>query len=559
MSMANNNEMIQQLNRIADALEISATDREEELDEQAKRKAAYALNLCMVSVSQIIDYGDLLVLEQEYENILNNLNLEHIPKDDALLEILRQLLDTITFFRIQDKEKYFIEKNYKNKLKTAIWKAMPNSQVILSSGHWVAMLVTLACQVGTGYMNYRDARAQADEYLETETWKLQRAAIEQFNGLRRDLFTTAWNLAKRYKFEDQWRLTEGQITQYNRVLMDPNLNRRLARLEDLEDNFVAYPPFWYFKGHTALQISEADPESSNEMKTAARAAFERYFEVNALGHELLRTDSVYASCALEYVSLLGEDETDKKYEYIRRAINNAGEHFDILQLCAMAYLDIGESELAVGILRRLVCEGYNEDLNAQLLSAIYVEEFLSESRDGARCRADYNFLCKVANGSELIPWPENNEGSVGEQYARFIENRKEALLESYANFIVRYFAFKSKEFCLAVNVVKDDRECELVRFIKGLHEELTSFPGADIGQTDFMQLVKENKSVLDLAIKTGKLTSKDFELVFGGVFLACAENISGMSITSMEEITRLEIELGIAASKFAEKNALGIF
>ena len=63
-------------------------------------KAAYALNYCTVSVSQIIDYKDINILEQEYEAILNNLNLEIIPKDEALLNILKQLLDTITFFRM---------------------------------------------------------------------------------------------------------------------------------------------------------------------------------------------------------------------------------------------------------------------------------------------------------------------------------------------------------------------------------------------------------------------------------------------------------------------------
>ena len=63
-----------------------------------KVRTAYALNLCTVSVSQIIDYDDLVILEQEYETILNNLNIEKMPKDEALLKILKQLLDTITFF-----------------------------------------------------------------------------------------------------------------------------------------------------------------------------------------------------------------------------------------------------------------------------------------------------------------------------------------------------------------------------------------------------------------------------------------------------------------------------
>ena len=43
------------------------------LDElENKCRAAYALNLCTVSVSQIIDYEDLIVLEQEYEAIFGS-------------------------------------------------------------------------------------------------------------------------------------------------------------------------------------------------------------------------------------------------------------------------------------------------------------------------------------------------------------------------------------------------------------------------------------------------------------------------------------------------------
>ena len=42
-----------------------------------KLQAAYALNLCTVSVSQIVDYDDAIILDQEYESILN-LSLIHI-------------------------------------------------------------------------------------------------------------------------------------------------------------------------------------------------------------------------------------------------------------------------------------------------------------------------------------------------------------------------------------------------------------------------------------------------------------------------------------------------
>ena len=50
--------------------------KERKLTDLEKLKAAYMLNLCTVSVSQIIDYNDINVMEQEYNAILNNLNLQ---------------------------------------------------------------------------------------------------------------------------------------------------------------------------------------------------------------------------------------------------------------------------------------------------------------------------------------------------------------------------------------------------------------------------------------------------------------------------------------------------
>jgi len=74
----------------------------EPYDIESRKKAAYALNLCTVSVSQIIDYNDKYVMEQEYDAILHNLNLQEYIKDDALLDIIAEILDTINFYKMQE-------------------------------------------------------------------------------------------------------------------------------------------------------------------------------------------------------------------------------------------------------------------------------------------------------------------------------------------------------------------------------------------------------------------------------------------------------------------------
>ena len=47
----NNQALVEQLHRIADALENGQRKENAPMDEQSRKKAAYALNLCLVSVS----------------------------------------------------------------------------------------------------------------------------------------------------------------------------------------------------------------------------------------------------------------------------------------------------------------------------------------------------------------------------------------------------------------------------------------------------------------------------------------------------------------------------
>lgn len=107
-------------NLLEQFLNTNHTQNSPTMNDKEMRKAAYALNLCTVSVSQIIDYNDVNFMEREYEAILNNLNLEEMPKDDALLHILKQLLDVVSFFRIQEGEKKLLEKEYQQKMKNAM-------------------------------------------------------------------------------------------------------------------------------------------------------------------------------------------------------------------------------------------------------------------------------------------------------------------------------------------------------------------------------------------------------------------------------------------------------
>lgn len=411
-------------------LKVLNNTEAQSITEEEKRKAAYVLNMCTVSVSQIIDYEDINVLEQEYEAILNNINLETMPKDEALLKIFKQLLDTITFFRIQEGDKQMVEKEYQQNVKNAIWNAVPNFGLIVAGGNPLTIAISLASQVGIGYMNYRRNKAKYNWEKEQQLWKLQRTAIEQFNGLRRELFDTAWRLADIYKFPDEYRLTERQISQYNKILMDTDPLKQYERLDSIKGKFEAYPPFWYFIGHAANYIACNDTIGMSKIevekyRNIALKHFETFEEL--IKFNILREDQLAASCILEHVDILllhPQYDINKVMNLLNTAVKMSGNKFDILELCAIAYLRIREGsgrDKAEKILRILVNEDYNKIINAQLLSGIYVKN---------RNENDYKILQNRVDSRYLYPMPAGNQNaeSVEENY---IKKQKEILKEKY--------------------------------------------------------------------------------------------------------------------------------
>ena len=267
--------------------------------------AAYALNLWTVSISQIIDYNDVNVLKQEYETIMNNLNLDNMPKDEALLDVIKEIMEEITFLRISEGDKGIVEREYQHKLKNAVWSAVPNVGAIFATANPVAMGVTLATQVGIGYMNYRRNRADYELENERTKWQIQRNRMEHLHALQKQLFETAWRMTDAHKFEDRFRLTETQISDYDKALMQANPVKRFNDLDAMKSNYEAYPAFWYQIGSTAnsIYLNENDAELKEYYREKALDCFKQYDELNQFN--LLRHDVITAAWALEYLELQG--------------------------------------------------------------------------------------------------------------------------------------------------------------------------------------------------------------------------------------------------------------
>jgi len=436
-------------------LTLHIPEKKEIIHPEDKEKAVYALNLCLVSISQIIDYSDINVLEQEYDSILNNVNLENIIKDDVMLNVFDKILDVITYFKVAEGQKKILDLEYQQKMKNAIWSAVPNIGILFAGGNALTLAISLASQVGCGYMNYRKAKANNELDKLKKDWELEKNAIEQLNGLRRELFNASWHLAEKYGYTEEKRLTEKQITNFNEILMDPDPLRKYQRLLYIKQSFTAYPPFWYYLGNAANSIAQDALSNyrllgknksvdkallkeieekmseykriSDEYKNKAINHFKTFFYINGdteneqefkvnkgtdgkliNGRTILREDIIAASCALEAVELLEAKEKATIKDLLDVAKKYAPNDNDILELCALNYLKIeGGQQKAAELFKHLVNQHYNEIVNVQLLSRIEVTNYLQDKDN--KHKSEYIFLADRINNNYLYPWTESKK------------------------------------------------------------------------------------------------------------------------------------------------------
>lgn len=382
------------------------------ISDNEKLMAAYALNLWSVSIKQIIDYNDINIMQQEYDSIMNNLNLERMPKDAALLDVIKQIMDEITYSLTEIGDRKFIEKEYQHQMKNAVWSAVPNVGAIFATSDPVAMGLTLATQVGIGYMNYRRNKAENDLKYEKSKWEIQKNRMQHLNGLQKQLFETAWRLAEKYEFPDQFRLTERQIEEYNMALIESNPIKRYNSLDTMRSIFNAYPSFWYQISSTANSIYQSEKYSQaiqSRYHTFALECFAKYEKLNVFN--LLRHDIITSAWALEYIELLDLNQNnnpEKARELIETAANYSGGQHDIIELCAFASLRIQDHDNAIKYFSQLVNQNYNCDINTQILSGLYIQRILNKGPKAEEAEFGYDqleYILKDEDKQFILPLP----------------------------------------------------------------------------------------------------------------------------------------------------------
>jgi hypothetical protein len=213
-----------------------------------------ALNMAIASVHRITAAADRTVLDQEYKNIINNLNLGNIEDDAELKELYKDLMEVIGSKKLRQEEAERVTAKYDRREKNRFVNLLSSARA--SGGSPWSFIGGLLANEVTAYFGVTEAAKGAGEEALDAQWRMERENIEDCAALQKRLLDSSWTLLRRYNLPDEYRLTQSDLDDFDKALREDDAGKRIRMFRALEPNFKTYAPFWYYYAASALSAGD---------------------------------------------------------------------------------------------------------------------------------------------------------------------------------------------------------------------------------------------------------------------------------------------------------------
>lgn len=365
---------------------------------------AMLLNYCRESLYKIVEYNDRSVLDEEYNKLVNNIDITRIQDDEAA-QLIEALLTELNLLKLDEAQKQFLTDAYNKTLQSGIidaFKKVKGFDTKMIAAAQANSAATMACKaivfIATGISNWKSGLARMQNEASMHMLQLKAEELKRLTVLRTQFFDTEYKLYKRYGLPDHLNLKEVQMAQYIKVLADEDGPRRFERLERLKDDFDAFPPFWYQIGKAAEESNKRD------------IALDYYAHFEKIQTHVFREDQDYVSLCMHRI-LMRNYDTEK--EAVRRDLkiieSNTKYYYkwESILFAALTYYQIGDVENGRRLIRMSINEGYAIELHEEILREMESEAAktnLAETAQDLVEKSDIKALeaiAKVGPGKQL--------------------------------------------------------------------------------------------------------------------------------------------------------------
>ncbi|MBQ9575239.1 MAG: ankyrin repeat domain-containing protein [Synergistaceae bacterium] len=216
-----------------------------------------ALNMAIVSLHRITSSGDRLILDREYDTIINNLRMGEINPDPQLTELYQEIVRVIHKGRLRDDIRESINKAGSEKKHKSLKEIITGNVLKSFSTNPVKWLKKLAMSSASEYFTQEKAEELAQNNQDGQL-RLRHDELDEYNELQLTLLNSSWNLLSHYHLLDSYRLTQKALGEFSSVMNESDPQRRMRKMKYFESDFLMYSPYWFYLAKSASEVGNDD-------------------------------------------------------------------------------------------------------------------------------------------------------------------------------------------------------------------------------------------------------------------------------------------------------------
>ncbi len=287
-------------------------------------RIASLLNYIQFSTCKIIESQNKGLLENEFSDILNNINPSSLKKSE-LINQYEYLLTSLTRLKLTQNQRRHLEEVSALKRKNAIFNSLNSfgSVLYVPSKDPASIGISLAYATLNAGFNY--ARTVNNIRLEenAELFELSQQDLKEIDSQRASLFITSTKIYKKNKFKSRKLINESEMKSFAKIasLVDSTYDteelakiaeRNLPSLERMEESFRKFSPYWLTLGKCYMYAGQAEKAS---------ASFEKVYQIDNASTIFKNKKSPYIKEAAKnniYLLMKNNDRNVEKYAEIIR-------------------------------------------------------------------------------------------------------------------------------------------------------------------------------------------------------------------------------------------------
>ena len=346
-----------------------------------KEVVALQMNSCVASLTNLNDSPSLTIYERERRQLTDYLSKEGMVNIPEITELREKMLGTIYQLKITQEERAVLKKVNSIAKDAQKWEAISNglSQIMVMvpvgmTGNMVSQSGTkagnpyaLVAQVAFTTLltaarslvdyNLINNRQQSEE--EIAFWNIRKQDLQNYAWLNTEAYKTINDIFRNYGLADNMEVQPAQMTEFNRIITEPDAKKRSIKLKDCADSYKYLNDYYYYLGMAFFEQKEYSSAEYN---------FNKYIE-NAKKTHLFKVDDKLGCIYLAKLTYLHETSQENIAKYINLAIENLPHNGAAYIQCATAYYALlGDSKSAFQLLRKALYDDEITDKESVLLT-----------------------------------------------------------------------------------------------------------------------------------------------------------------------------------------------